>query len=81
MIGRNLGKYQTVEPRGEGGMATVYKAYEPTPNNGDVMTTDTQGTMTFTYSTAEHHTDVEKFFEEEMVANGWSLISKSDTSA
>jgi serine/threonine protein kinase len=52
-----------------------------TPNNGDVMTTDTQGTLTFTYSTAEDHTTVEAFFEEGMVAHGWSLISTSDMSA
>ena len=30
LIGRSVGQYRIVEPIGQGGMATVYKAYQPT---------------------------------------------------
>ncbi|MEE4195817.1 MAG: serine/threonine-protein kinase [Anaerolineae bacterium] len=52
-----------------------------TPNNGDVITTTSQGTITFSYSTAVDHVEVETFFKDQLVELGWELVSESDMPA
>jgi serine/threonine protein kinase len=51
------------------------------PNNGDVITSESQGSLMIAYSTSSVQKEVQDYFLTEMKKNGWELIATTDMSA